>query len=381
MTKIIAYYLPQFHPIPENDKAWGKNFTEWDNVRNAIPLFKGHRQPRIPADLGYYDLRNNDIKQQQIQLAKQAGIYGFCYWHYWFNGKQVLQTPFSQVLADSQLDFPFCLCWANHSWKTTTWSKATRHNDKYIIKQTYGREDDYRQHFETLLPAFCDPRYIQIDGKPLFGIFDPYAIPNIKQMITSWQQWAKENGLNGIYFYSLANNTSTIQRDQNGNIKRIIPDLKHSDKVYNKLLNLGFDAVQSLGMARGEMLAYGKVRTIVKKYLHQHFRCSQPLCFDYQTVVQNMFAPEDRWENIFPSIIPDWDRTPRAGKKAIVYTGSTPEKFEQHIKQAIQIIKDKQPQHRILFLRAWNEWAEGCYVEPDNYYKHQYLDAIHNALQ
>lgn len=381
MSRIIAYYLPQFHPIPENDRTWGPGFTEWDNVRAAKPLFKGHNQPKEPADLGYYDLRDNKIKAQQIALAREAGIEGFCYWHYWFNGKQVLETPFQQVLHDPTLDLPFCLCWANHSWTTKSWKKTNYlHNERYIIEQTYSGIDDYRHHFDTLLPAFRDKRYIRVDGKLLFGIYDPYKFADVPQFITLWRQWAKEEGIGDFHFFALANNTSTISRDIAGNITHTVPDLNDATNVYNKLLNLGFDAIQSIGMARGEMKAYGKITTIIRKFINLHLPIWHVNRYNYSRVTENMFVPQDAWENIYPAIVPNWDRTPRIGKQAIVYTDSNPKAFEQHILKALKMISHKQPEHRILFLKSWNEWAEGNYVEPDTRYGHQYLQAIRNAL-
>ncbi len=381
MARIIAYYLPQFHPIPENDRTWGKGFTEWTNVRAAKPLFKGHQQPKVPTELGYYDLRDNNIQIKQAELAAQAGIEGFCYWHYWFAGKRLLEQPFNQVLATGKPDFPFCLCWANHSWTTTSWKKTNYlHTEKYIIQQTYPGEEDYRNHFLTLLPAFKDKRYIQVDGKLLFGIYDPYIFKDVTTFIKLWQQWAKNEGLPNFHFFALTNNTSTIRRDSAGNITRTIPDLEHSKDLYDSLLQLGFDAIQSLGMARGEMKAYGKVNTIIRKYINETFPAVYTNRFDYSKVVSNMFAPEDSQENVYPAIVPNWDRTPRIGKKAIVYTGSTPQAFKQHILNALDIIKNKEPEHRILFLKSWNEWAEGNYVEPDEEYGRGYLNAIHDAL-
>ncbi len=381
MARIIAYYLPQFHPIPENDRSWGKGFTEWDNVRAAEPLFKGHVQPKVPADLGYYDLRDNDIQIRQALLAQEAGIEGFCYWHYWFAGKRLLETPFNNMLQTGKPDFPFCLCWANHSWTTRSWKKTNYlHNEQYIAKQTYLGQEDYRNQFETLLPAFRDKRYITVDGKLLFGIYDPYAFADVPQFISLWQQWAKEEGLEGFHFFALTNNTSTIRRDYAGNITRCIPDLQHSDKIYHSLLNLGFDSIQSLGMARGEMRAYGKTATIVRKFINSTLPAIATNRFDYATVVRNMFSPEDKWENVYPTIVPQWDRSPRIGRQAIIYTNATPQAFRQHVSDALQIISIKQPQHQILFLKSWNEWAEGNYVEPDQQYGHGFLDAIKTSL-
>jgi len=381
MARIIAYYLPQFHPIPENDRTWGKGFTEWTNVRAAKPLFSNHQQPKIPTELGYYDLRDNNIQIKQAQLAQEAGIEGFCYWHYWFAGKRLLEQPFNQMLNLGKPDFPFCLCWANHSWTTKSWKKTNYlHNEEYIVRQTYPGESDYRLHFDTLVSAFKDKRYIKIDGKLLFGIYDPYIFKDVPRFIRLWHQWARDEHLPDFHFFALTNNTTTIKRDYEGNISRTIPDLEHSNEIYNSLLQLGFDAIQSLGMARGEMKSYGKIATIMRKFVNEHFPLIYTNRYDYKRVVANMFSPEDSWENVYPTIVPNWDRTPRIGKKAIVYTNSTPAAFEQHVKNALQVIKDKQPEHQILFLKSWNEWAEGNYVEPDLQYGRGYLDAIHNAL-
>ncbi|MBQ4029820.1 MAG: glycoside hydrolase family 99-like domain-containing protein, partial [Prevotella sp.] len=177
-ARVIAYYLPQFHPIPENDKYWGKGFTEWTNVAKARPLFRGHYQPRIPADLGFYDLRMPEVREAQAELAREAGIEGFCYWHYWFgHGKRLLERPFNEVVASGKPDFPFCLAWANHDWTTKTWEKGVK--DGMIAEQLYLGKEDYRLHFNTLLPAFKDHRYIRIDGKPLFVIYDPYRFVHL----------------------------------------------------------------------------------------------------------------------------------------------------------------------------------------------------------
>ena len=180
-ARVLAYYLPQFHPVPENDKFWGPGFTEWTNVAKAKPLFRGHYQPRIPADLGFYDLRLPEVREQQAQLAREAGIEGFCYWHYWFgNGRQLLQRPFNEVLASGKPDFPFCLAWANHDWSTKSWQRGKGKVDSSVMieKQLYPGDEDYIHHFNYVLPAFRDHRYITVDGKPLFLIFDTYNFYN-----------------------------------------------------------------------------------------------------------------------------------------------------------------------------------------------------------
>lgn len=380
-ARIIANYLPQFHPIPENDKFWGPGFTEWNNVVKARPFFKGHYQPKIPADLGFYDLRLPEIREQQAQLAREAGVEGFCYWHYWFgNGKELLQSPFNEVLASGKPDFPFCLCWANHDWSTRSWKNGKGKNIT-IQKQLYLGEDDYTLHFYNELPAFKDHRYITIDGKPLFVIYDPYHFPDVSNFIKVWRKLADKEGLKGIYFVGMCNNTTTIKRDKEGKITRVIPNLTSSKEVYENILSLGFDGINSWGKSRGEMIANGKYKRILRMYLNQKFPFLPVLRYDYPNVAKHFFAPEDNWENVFPTIMPQWDRTARVGKHEGVYDHATPKEFQKHIEDAIKVIEHKQDEHKILFLRSWNEWGEGNYVEPDERYGHGWLESINNAIK
>ena len=377
-ARVIAYYLPQFHPIPENDDAWGKGFTEWTNVAQARPLFRGHYQPRIPADLGFYDLRMPEVREQQAQLAREAGIEGFCYYHYWFgNGKQLLERPFNEVLASGKPDFPFCLCWANHEWTTRTWQNGGK--DKVIAAMTYPGDDDYIAHFNYVLPAFRDHRYITVDGKPIFAVYDPYRFADVAHFVALWRKLADEAGLPGIHFTALTNSVSTVKRTADGSRQRVLPQLESSAGVFNDLLSLGFDSITSYGKSRAEMFYQGKYMRNISKLLHKYLPLPA-LKYNYPKVTPNFFAPEDRWENVFPTIIPQWDRTPRAGNKEGIYVNSTPENFQKHVIDALQVVADKQPEHRIIFLKSWNEWGEGNYVEPDLRYGHGYLDALHNAL-
>lgn len=378
-ARVIAYYLPQFYPIPENDNVWGPGFTEWTNVAKARPVFYNHYQPKIPADLGFYDLRLEETRIQQAQLAKEAGIEGFCYWHYWMgNGKQLLQRPFEEVLSSGKPDFPFCLAWANHDWKTNTWKN--KGGNKMICEQLYPGNEDYINHFNHLLPAFKDHRYITIDGKPLFLIFDPYHFAEVTHFIELWRKLAKDNGLKGIYFVAMCSSTTTIKRNADGSITRVLPNLQSSADVYKSFLDLGFDGINPIGKNRAEMLYQGKYKRIIRKAIQERFPFLPALKYDYPKVVRNFFSPEDNWENVFPTIISNWDRTPRVGKNEGIYVNSTPQNFENHIKDALKIVEDKQNEHKIIFLRSWNEWGEGNYVEPDIKYGHGYLDAIKNTI-
>ena len=380
-ARVIALYLPQFHPIPENDLWWGPGFTEWTNVAKAKPLFRGHIQPKIPADLGFYDLRLPEIREQQAQLARQAGIEGFCYYHYWFgNGKQLLERPFNEVLESGKPDFPFCLCWANHDWTNKTWTnKNNLKKDNMMIKMEYSIED-HRNHFMSLLPAFKDKRYITVDGKPLFMIFNAFAFPEVKEYIQLWQDLARENGLPGIYFVGGTQSTFSFRKNEEGKRVASMPNLKSSAEVFNSVLDMGFDAVNSVGKRRGEMLEEGRYWNVLRVALQ---KCGFPLCkkYDYVKTVSGYFAPEDSWENVFPTVFPQWDRTPRAGSAEGVYVNATPENFKKHLLHALDVVKDKNEEHRIIFLKSWNEWGEGNYVEPDLTYGHGFLDALSDTLR
>lgn len=381
-ARVIALYLPQFHPTPENDRWWGPGFTEWTNVAKAKPLFRGHQQPRIPADLGFYDLRLPETREQQAQLAREAGVEGFCYYHYWFgNGRQLLERPLQEVVASGKPDFPFCICWANHTWSNKTWErKSAVQKNSVLMEQTYpGTEDDIA-HFNALLPMFKDRRYMTVDGKLIFAIYDPFGFKNVQQFIATWRRLAEENGLPGFHFIGMTPSTLTIRTAPDGTRQRVMPNLESSAEIYRRVLDLGFDAVNSLGKRRGEMLYEGKWKNIAKTVLRHIGFPTGSMRYDYERTVRNYFAPEDTWENVYPSILPQWDRTPRVASMDGVYVNATPEKFENHIRQALSLIKDKQPEHRILFLKSWNEWGEGNYVEPDMEWGHGFIDAIRNVV-
>ena len=254
--RIIALYLPQFHPIPENDKWWGAGFTEWTNVAKAKPLFRGHLQPRIPADLGFYDLRLPEVRELQASLAKESGIEGFCYYHYWFGrGRQLLERPFNEVVACGRPDFPFCLCWANHTWSNKTWErKSAIQKDSVLIEQQYPGVEDDIAHFNSLLAAFKDRRYMTVDGKLLFVLYNPYDMPHVERFMETWRKLARENGLPGFHFVGMTPSTLTFKQMEDGTRRRVLPNMKSSAEIFRSLLNMGFDAVNSFGKRRGEMM-------------------------------------------------------------------------------------------------------------------------------
>lgn len=378
-ARVIAFYLPQFHPVKENDEMWGKGFTEWTNVAKAKPLYKGHYQPQIPADLGFYDLRIPEVREAQAEMAKECGIEGFCYWHYWFgNGKRILERPFDEVLKFKKPNFPFCLGWANHSWSNKTWQKS-KHFTKEItfIEQLYPGEKDYEEHFYNVLPAFKDKRYIKVDGKPLFLIFDPEAIPDVEEFIKLWRKLAKENGLKDMYFVGRVTAIPKLKDVKISKFKNLLNEISIENR-YSKILERGFDAINSDTQNYAEIKTSGIFKRICRGIVRKYIGNITILKYDYSKIMENIFIEEEKKENIFPQLIPRLDRTPRSGKDARIYADSTPEKFRKVIKRALKLVENKR--EKIIFLQAWNEWGEGNYMEPDLKYGKGYLNVLKEEL-
>lgn len=360
--EIIAFYLPQFHPFKENDEWWGKGFTEWTNVGKAKPLFKGHNQPKVPTELGYYDLRLPIVREQQAELAKEAGVTAFCYWHYWFgNGKRLIADIFDEVLNSGKPDFPFCLGWANHSWFAKTWDKNSKDKDKLLMEQTYPGIEDQKAHFEFLLKAFKDPRYVKIDGKPFLYIFDPIHLP--QDYLENFKLWAKDAGFPGLYVVA---NLSITDNEKDFlakgydavTFKRILYYNKFtSGNINNALLRKFFTAI---AMAKGFLLNMPKFIVDYRKYYH------------------NFVTPKEMQEEVIPQIVPGWDHSPRSSERAVIYTNNTPKYFEKHCEEALNAIKDKK--HKIAILKSWNEWGEGNYMEPDLVYGRGFINALNRAI-
>lgn len=375
-ARVIALYLPQFHPVPENDKFWGKGFTEWTNVAKAKPLFRGHNQPRIPADLGFYDLRLPEISDAQAELAKEAGIEGFCYWHYWFgNGKQVLEMPFDRTVNTGKPDFPFCLGWANHDWTTKTWEKSKgTMKDTMIFKQEYPGDEDYILHFNRFLKAFKDDRYIKVDGKLLFLIFSPFGLPDTKHFIELWNKLAIENGLKGFHFVasnsapklSLESTTQSFEKE-------------FEDKI-DGTRSLGFDAVMTSNQKNAEFKVAGKVKKIFSAVIRRIALGLYIEKYPYKKIIDNIYTGLDEREDVYPQLLAGWDRSPRSGRKAIVYYGITPDTFKYAAQKAVDQVKNKDPEHRIIFLNSWNEWGEGAYMEPDLEFGRGKIEALAEVL-
>lgn len=364
-AKIIAHYLPQFYPIPENDIWWGKGFTEWTNVGKAKPLFEGHYQPRIPADLGYYDLRMPEIREEQAKMAKEAGIYGFCYWHYWFgNGKQLLERPFNEVLSSGKPSFPFCLGWANESWHAKIWNPDEVKKDRILIEQKYPGEKDNEIHFYSLLEAFKDKRYITIDKRPLFLIYKPEQFHDIDLFLKQWNNLAKDNGLeNGFYFIA---HTSSFDK-------------------YKELINLGFDAITVNPMSR-LINGLSKPKTIIDKGINRIrktlIKSKKINIIEYKIAIKYFLKKkEDSLENVIPTIMPNWDHSPRSDRFAWIIHNSTPQLFKKNVHDALACVKNKPDEKKIIFLKSWNEWGEGNYMEPDLKFGRGYLDALKSEVE
>jgi hypothetical protein len=353
MVKIIAFYLPQFHEIEENNNWWGKGFTEWTNVKKAKPLFKSHNQPNVPSYLGYYDLTNPLIRENQAEIARNHGIYGFCYWHYWFgNGKRLLERPFQEIIEFKKPDFPFCLGWANESWQSKVWANHTL--DKTLIEQLYLGEEDNLNHFHALLPAFIDNRYIKINNKNLFYIYKPNNFKGIREFIVQWRSLAACYGFD-FYFVANANNF----------------------KEYDKLIDLGFDAINVNPIARVfEKNNFISFLGLCQRKFNSLFFNHNCYKIKYKKAIKRIFnEKEDGLENVIPSIVPNWDHSPRSGKNATIITQSSPELFHDLVSKIVSFVKSKK-ENDIIFLKSWNEWGEGNYIEPDVIFNFEYLQII-----
>lgn len=361
--KIIAFYLPQFHTFPENDKWWGKGFTEWRSVKNAKALFEGHQQPRIPYNENYYDLTELHNLEWQAKLAKQYGIYGFCYYHYWFDGHMLMEKPAEIMLKNKTVDLPFCMCWANEDW-TRAWAKKSR---EVLISQTYSDKSDWERHFYYFLDFFRDDRYIKIEGKPLLILYRPELISNLEDMVACWKRLARENGFKDLCLaYQQA-------------------DYDHRKDAGGELFNYGIEYQPSLvkNFQQEKSLRW-QLRRLFNKVLVQKLNMKQSkfntIWFDYDDAWQKILNLVPKDEKMLPGAFVDWDNTPRYGKGAHVYCGVTPEKFEYYLAQ--QIVHAKRVYKKdMLFMFAWNEWGEGGYLEPDKLNGFSMLEAVRGALK
>lgn len=338
-VRLIAFYLPQYHPIPENDAWWGKGFTEWTNVTRARPNFAGHEQPQLPADLGFYDLRLAEAREAQAALARQYGIDGFCYYAYWFGGKRLLHRPLDEVISSGAPDFPFCVCWANENW-TRTWDGQEAH---LLMAQQHSDADD-AAFIDSLFPALRDQRYIRIDGKPLLLVYRLNLLPDARRTASIWRQKCRDAGVGEIY------------------LAAVDSFLDQSPSAY------GFDAAVEFpphGM--------GVVTATPQPVYNARFR---GLCYSYVETARRYLAkswPEHTW---FRGVMPSWDNTARRQDTGHIFLGSQPELYQQWLTAVIRQTRARHSgDERVVFINAWNEWAEGNHLEPCQRYGHAWLEA------
>lgn len=354
-ARVIAFYLPQYHPTDNNNKWWGEGFTEWTNVAKAKKMYPGHYQPKIPADLGFYDLRMPQVYEQQAQLAREAGIEGFCYYHYWFSANhQELDLPFRNVVESKTPDFPFCLCWANESWYSKFWNKDGSASKQLLAEQQYLGADDNTTHFYALLDAFKDERYMKVDGRLLFLIYNPFTFEKFEEFRTQWNLLAIKNGLPEFYF---------------------VAQTLYAERI-DEVLAMGYDGVNHChrldNTTRYKFLR--RVLNVVKRVV------KIPFIIPYKTAIKNVVDSQDYKKNVFPTMMPNWDHTPRSNDGGSVLHNSTPELFQEHAKDILRTTIDKPQSHKIVFLKSWNEWGEGNYMEPDLKYGTGFIKALRNAL-
>lgn len=352
--KPIAIYLPQFHPIPENDQWWGKGFTEWTNVTKTSPRFEGHYQPHLPADLGFYDLRLEEARLAQEALARQFGIYGFCYYHYWFSGKRLLQEPLDRKLKNPKESFPFMLCWANEDW-TRSWEGVPT---EILLKQYYSEEDDVN-HIHHLIKYFRDSRYIKVNGKPVFIIYRPELFPNIGKTIQVWKEVVKKEGFPDLYI---------------GFAKKSV------NEKFIECFDFAFEFQPSFSdtpqAPKARIVKRIKIKMAKIFGVHKN---SDMVINDYETYAKYQMVQEYN-QKVYPGITPMWDNAARKKKFPFILHESTPKKY----KNWLEHIRDNYPWDKVpepfLFINAWNEWAEGNHLEPCQKWKLEYLQETKQTL-
>ena len=373
MIRTIALYLPQFHEIPENNEWWGQGFTEWVNVKKATPLFEGHQQPRIPLNKNYYDLSDVNVMKWQAELAKKYGVYGFCFYHYWFNGKKLLEKPVDNYLNAKDIDLPFCISWANEHW-TDKW---VNENDRVLIEQKYGGKKEWKEHFEYLLPFLRDKRYIKQDGKPLFIIYRPELITERAKMMDYWNELAIENGLPGICF--AFQHTGVLFNYPNEDVSMFDYCIEFQPTTSWMMLDKSATSHKFLRRIKLELEKHFKLSSFALK---RKIDTAKGVRLEsYDAVWETVFEGANKFPRCIPCAPVDWDNTPRWGKKGKLFVDRTTEKFHNYFSQLVKIVKetDKYPTDMI-FVFAWNEWAESGYLEPDELNGYGNLEAIRDAL-
>jgi len=365
--RTIAFYLPQFHPTPENDLWWGKGFTEWTNVAKAKPLFKGHHQPQIPADLGFYDLRLEEARIAQAELAREYGIGGFCYYHYWFNGKMLLERPFNEVLTAGKPDFPFCLCWANENW-TRRWDGLEQ---EVLVSQKYTDYDPV-QHADWLVNAFLDERYIKINKRPLFLVYRADHIPGIDDVIRTWRKHAAEKGLPNLYLCAVKNNQYSLSDDDTikAGFDALVEFMPNPKDLKGTEVNLKLVTVIRM---LNNFIDKFKLNNILKKK-------SDYVKYDYSKIVEKVILRGKFKHKTFPCVFPCWDNTARRRFGITVIQNNDSSLYAKWLNDALHRVDDYEDEEKLVFINAWNEWAEGCHLEPDLRNGRRFLEATRDAV-
>jgi len=379
----IAIYLPQFHPIPENDAWWGKGFTEWTNVAKATPLFPGQYQPHLPADLGFYDLRLEETRLAQEALAKQYGIYGFCYYHYWFNGKRLLHEPLDRKLQNPKEDLPFMLCWANENW-TRRWDGF---DNEILIKQNYSKEDDIEHIHFLCKQYFSNPGYIRVNGKPFFTFYRVNLFPDIKQTIKIWREEARKLGIGELYIGYMTSFNQTYDLAE-FDLDVAVEFAPHFHPPKQKYGSPWRELVQQTTNYKREFLRRAGIKKLIllndQWEENNRKRSKSPFqkntVFDYADLVEKRMRHKIA-ERTYPSLYPMWDNTARKkGNNSLISINNTPALYKKWLVSIIQKFKPFSEEENFIFINAWNEWAEGNHLEPCQKWGLQYLEATRDAL-
>jgi lipopolysaccharide biosynthesis protein len=347
--KLIAFYLPQFHPFTENERWWGAGFTEWTNVTKAQPNFVGHYQPRLPADLGFYDLRLAEVMEQQAELARRYGVHGFCYYYYWFGGKRLLERPIEQMLKSGSPDMPFCLCWANENW-TRRWDGK---DHEILMGQNYSTEDDIAV-ISDLIRFFRDPRYILVDGRPLILVYRASLFPDFAATVARWREACKEQGVGEIYVAMVE-----------------AMDLVHANRHPREF---GCDAAVEFPPQEMAEQKAPSGAMINAKFVGG--------VADYRDIAVRYATRDFPGYTRFKGVMPGWDNTARNQHNSFCFEHSTPGVFQAWLEESIEQTRQQHyGDERMVFINAWNEWAEGAHLEPDRRFGHTYLEAVKNAIE
>ncbi len=364
--KVIAFYLPQFYPTPDNDEWWGRGFTDWHNVAKARPRFRGHHQPQLPSDLGFYDLRVAETRAAQADMARQHGIYGFCYFHYWYNGKRVIERPVDEIVQLGEPDFPFMLCWANHDF-TRVWNGS---HHSVLLSQDYTNED-YRRHAQHLMRYFRDPRYIRVDGKPFFILYQPDQPPRLDQFVDVFQEVAREQGLDRGLYLAFA-----------------CPGVLHHDDAY--YLKAGFDACvdsqpnkERVWSTAGISNVYELLRRALPASLYEQLKANRRATkrLSYRKYVDGHARADWPSNSLkFPCVFPSWDNTPRS-YAAVAIQNSDGAEFARFLDAQKPRLANMPADRQFLFVNAWNEWAEGCHLEPDTRLGLLFLETLRDWVE